>query len=179
MNQKRDLLNLKRRLISLLLAGACMVGLSGCCDRSIYIGNNSVRITYTGEDIGGSINYSAIEKYIRIVTFSQDGVTFRRLVAIREYNTTYTNRNKIKTVDYYDVESGALLLEYEDNLTDSDIERKYNYGGNLVVVNEREYLPFLFQIGNIQYDYDVSYLVSFYHECVEPELAKEESLALN
>ncbi len=167
----------KERLLALCLAGSCMLGLSGCSGRKIYAGQNTCSIEYTGDYINGKIGYHTIDEYMRIVTFSQENATFRRLIVLNESFTTYTFGKRTKTIKYYDVEKGILLLEYEEDLVSG--EREYTCGDKLTIINEQDYLPFLLQEGKIEYDYDVSELISFYHEKIEPALDSDDALALN
>ncbi len=173
---RESLLEQKRRLLALCLAGSCMLGLSGCYDRKIYTGANNGNIEYTGDDINGRISYYTVDRYMRIVTFSQDNATFRRLVVLNIDFHTYTFGKRTKEFKYYDVETGVLLLNYEEDLDKGEIE--YKFGDKLTIVSEQDYLPFLLQEDKIEYDYDVNELISYYHDEVEPVLDSEE-LVLN
>lgn len=154
-----------------------MLGLSGCYDRRIITGNNSGSIDYTDDDIAGRISYYTIDKYMRIVTFSQGDATFRRLVVLNEDFHHYTLGKRTKEIKYLDVEKGVLLLDYEEDLDSG--EREYKVGDKLTIVNEQDYLPFLLQERRIEYDYDVNELISFYHDVVEPTLDSNDALSLN
>ncbi len=179
--------DLKRRLVSCSLLLSLM--LTGCGEednsKNIYVGKALVDSTITySEDgvISGTISADDVDKYIKIVTFKRDDLTFTRLVAIEDHSVMGGRGvPSYRLTKYVDLDTSTTLIHYTnpDSSGENTEHLDYKVGENLEVVSERDFMPYLYEAEKFQDEYDISELINFYHENVEETLTEEDKLILS
>lgn len=182
---KNDFEDLKKGFVSCSLALSLM--LTACSHESgikkAYAGNtySYTEITYSEDGIiSGTLPTDAVDKYVKVVTFKQDDVVFRRLVVIEDHTNQVVLGHYNRTTKYVDLETGTTLISY----TDGDISGKtteyvsYSVGENLEIASELDIMPYFYQEGKFQDVYDVNDIITFYHDIIEPSLDENNDVTL-
>lgn len=141
--------------------------LSGCAnsnEKKIYAGKCMTDrvLTYNTESnvISGTITNGAMD-YIRVVTFKLDDLIFTKLVAIEDYESRGA-RSSTYTLKYVDLESGTTLISASARTKEGELS--YSIGENIIILEEKPILPFLYEAGILKDDYEVNEIISFYQE---------------
>lgn len=154
----------KKTLLSASLLLSMM--LSGCYDRRIKV--DDIYVTYYDNDVGAIVSYETVDNHFRVVTFSQDGISFTRPVIVNE-----RTHNDIPYIEYIDMEKGMPIIKrYAEGDT-------IIVGEGIVIEEEKPFVPYLFLEGNVEESYEVKNLVQFYFDKIEPSLEQDTEIALN
>lgn len=154
----------KKTLLSASLLLSMM--LTGCYDRRIKVDGEYV--TYYDNGVRATVSYETVDNHFRVVTFSQDEITFTRPVIVNE-----RTHNDIPYIEYIDMEKGMPIIKrYAEGDT-------IIVGEGIVIEEEKAFTPYLFLEGNVEESYEVKGLVQFYFNKIEPSLNQETEMALN
>ncbi len=176
-----DFQNLRNSLVSGALVLSMM--LTGCSQdkdgsKKIYVDDNFyyTEIVYDEGIITGTLPFSKVDEFVKIITFKQGDVTFTRLVGIENHKNGSMRAPHYRIVKYYDLDTGTTLISYiNHDISGQTMDSiRYSIGENLEIVEIRDFMPYLYQEGKLSDTYEINDLLSFYHEKVEPTLNIEE-----
>lgn len=159
-----DIKNLRVMAASLCL-GATL--LTGCGNK---IPDISSKLTVENNKLEGNISYGDLDNHVEIISFEQDGKENTMLCLKTVSSGYYTNGTYSSCTTYYDLVSGASLIQYikaKDKVT-------YSLGESLSVKEELPLTPYLVTEGFIKSEYTVDEVVEFFNEKVKPSLVSKE-----
>ena len=159
-----DIKNLKVMAASLCL-GATL--LTGCGNK---IPNISSKLTVENNKLEGNISYEDLDEHVEIISFEQDGKENTMLCLKTVSSGYYTNGIYSSYTTYYDLVSGAPLIQYikaKDKVT-------YLLGESLSVKVELPLTPYLVTEGFVKNKYTADEVVEFFNEKVKPSLVSKE-----
>ena len=151
-------------------ASLCLsaVLLTGCGETRLPVGNSDI-VVEEGKTTG-TISYEDVDKYIKIVTFEQNGTENYYLMVKKHSEINYANifLASYKEDSYYDLKTWACVIKRYDYYAQQQIV--YEIGGDLNIVEEKSIFPYLLSENFIKKDYTVEELLTFYEEKVIPTL---------
>lgn len=136
-------------------------------------------ITYSEDGIiTGSLPADKVDKFVKIVTFKQGDVTFTRLVGIEDHRNHSMRAPHFRITKYTDLDSGTTLIHYTNPDPSGENTNYITYGAgeDLEIVSIIDFMPYLYQAGKFQDEYDINDLLAFYHEKVELMLLADEGV---
>lgn len=159
--------NLKVMAASLCL-GATL--LTGCGNK---IPNISSKLTIEDNKLEGSISYEDLDEHVEMISFEQDGKE-NAMLCLKTVSSGYYDFIFGNCVTYYDLVSGAPLIEYIKVIGEDKEKVTYSLGESLSVKEELPLTPYLVTEGFIKSEYTVDEVVEFFNEKVKPSLVSKE-----
>ena len=160
-------------ILSGMLSSLTAVSLTGCGeqDNTYRVAKTNIEITYENDEVvSGKVPYDDINGHIKVVILEQNG-TIQPFLMIREKKAYASDGT---TLSYIDLEHGRTLIKYHWINPYIDVE-KYKpdsipIGKSITILEEQKFYGYLFGLGEIRTEFDVSELIEIYHSEVEPEL---------
>ena len=169
--------NEKKRLRTIAICmGMSVISICGCQKKDSYkinIGNS--KIIYEEGNINGNVSYEDIEE-LKIVTIKQGDTTFKKCMIVYKecYGGTRSFNVRYDIYNYIDIETGVTLLKLKDTGVE---EYTILLGEELEIIEEQNFFDFFFDPQNIQREYDINELLTYFHEEIESQLNDENTLS--
>lgn len=160
--------NLKVVAASLCLSATL---LTGCGKETVSFGNSEISYNSETKKMEGTITFEDLNKYGKVVVIEDNGIIFNRLL-LKEYHSGRYNYSNYDSVQYIDLETGAVLIDYID-YSQSD-ERKWESGQELNIISEVGIVSYLNNGDYVMHEYSLEELLKFYKENVSPTLNSDE-----
>lgn len=176
---------LKNKLLSLALVLAILSGIiwQKSSLRKISIGEprTYLTLTYSEDSISGTIPAAEVSKYVKIITFKLNDITFTRLVGIYDHADKVACSPLYRTTEYYDLERGMTLISYINrDITGETLDRiEYRNGEDLEIISIEDFFPYLCEKGKFADEYEINSMLSFYREEVVPTFEENIKLVLD
>lgn len=156
--------------LKVLGASLCLgaVLLTGCRETRISVGDSDI-ILEEGKTTG-SISYENVDKWVKIISFEQDGVISNQLMSIYRSNYFNFSQGQFYLYRYYDLKKGVCLMKYYSYPTSSNKKDEYIIGESLNIIDEKSITPYLLYGDFVQKEYTVEELLAFFQEKVLPTL---------
>ena len=162
--------NLKVFAVGLCLSATLLVG---CNEKNITVGKSKIVYDSENNTIEGNVTFEDLNKYGKVVILEENDEVFSRLLLKKE--GTYLGKYSYSSYDYkkyIDLETGALLIAYNDY--HSSGEREWITGQHLNITMEMSITSYLVNNNFVKTDYTIEELISFFEESVIPTLNNNE-----
>lgn len=178
MNQiRKNLILLKKKLILLgMLANLTTVSLTGCgaSNNAYKVRGTNIEIVWENDEIAsGTIPYDDILGHIKVVILEQDG-TIEPFLMIKEKELRPKNVIYSTILSFINMKNGKIIIQYHWSTYNADIDSVEptgnEIGKQITILEEHEFYDYLYEYGEIRSEFDVTELIDFYDNEVEPKL---------